>query len=93
MSVSKDSERGTYSVRCRHKDWIGESKKKTKRGFETEKEVRKWEYEFLKGMEGAPTMLSSEFYEVYVEDTTASSCDYEESPTARNTRAQGKLSF
>ena len=69
MSVSKDPKRGTYYVQCRYKDWTGESKKKTKRGFKTEKEARNWEYEFLKRMEGAPTMLFSEFYEVYAEDT------------------------
>ena len=60
MSVSKDRERGTFYVQCRYKDWTGEPKKKTKRGFKTEKEARKWEYEFLKRMEGAPTMLFSE---------------------------------
>lgn len=69
MSVSKDPKRGTYYVQCRYKDWAGESKKKTKRGFKTEKEARQWEYEFMKRMEGAPTMLFSEFYEVYAEDT------------------------
>lgn len=69
MSVSKDTERGTFYVQCRYRDWTGEPKKKTKRGFKTEKEARQWEYEFLKRMEGAPTMLFSEFYEVYAEDT------------------------
>ena len=39
MSASKDSERGTFYVQCRYRDWTGESKKKTKRGFKTEKEV------------------------------------------------------
>ena len=68
MSVSKDRERGTFYVQCRYKDWTGEPKKKTKRGFKTEKEARKWEYEFLKRMEGAPTMLFSEFYQVYAAD-------------------------
>lgn len=69
MSVSKDPERGTFYVQCRYRDWTGESKKKTKRGFKTEKEARKWEFEFLKRMEGAPTMLFSDFYEVFAEDT------------------------
>lgn len=68
MSVSKDPECGTFYIQCRHKDRTGERKKKTKRSFKTEKEARKWEYEFLKRMEGAPTMLFSEFYRVYAED-------------------------
>lgn len=67
MSVSKDPERGTFYAQCRYKDWTGEPKKKTKRGFKTEKEARKWEYEFLKRMGGAPTMLFSEFYQVYAD--------------------------
>lgn len=67
MSASKDRERGTFYVQCRYKDWTGEPKKKTKRGFKTEKEAHKWEYEFLKRMESAPTMLFSEFYHVYAE--------------------------
>ena len=41
MSVSRDPERGTFYVQCRYKDWTGEPKKKTKRGFKTEKEARK----------------------------------------------------
>lgn len=69
MSVSKDPERGTYYMQCRYKDWTSEPKRKTKRGFKTEKEAHQWEYEFLKRMEGAPTMLFSDFYGVYAEDT------------------------
>lgn len=69
MPVSKDPECGTYYVQHRYKDLTGESKKKTKRGFKTEKEARKWEFEFLKRTEGAPTMLFSEFYKVYARDT------------------------
>lgn len=69
MSVSKDPERGTYYMQCRYKDWTSEPKRKTKCGFKTEKEAHQWEYEFLKRMEGAPTMLFSDFYGVYAEDT------------------------
>lgn len=82
MSVSKDPKRGTYYVQCRYKDWTGESKKKTKCGFKIEKEARNWEYELLKRMEGAPTMLFSEFYEVYAENTKMRLCR-----TTRETKA------
>lgn len=37
--------------------------------YKAYKEARNWEYEFLKRMEGAPTMLFSEFYAVYAEGT------------------------
>lgn len=33
MLISKDHERGTYYVQCYYRDWTGERKKKTKRGF------------------------------------------------------------
>ncbi|RNL39787.1 Arm DNA-binding domain-containing protein [Paraeggerthella hongkongensis] len=33
MSVRKGPERGTYYVRCWYRDWWGNRKKKTKRGF------------------------------------------------------------
>lgn len=68
MTVSKDKERGTYYVQVRYNDWPGKRCKKTKRGFKTEREARKWEREFLARIEGALTMLFEDFYEVYKED-------------------------
>lgn len=41
MSVSKDPEREAFYAQRRYRDWTGESKKKTKREFKTEKEARK----------------------------------------------------
>lgn len=60
--VTKDPEWGAYYVQCRYKDWAGEFEKKAKHGTETEKETRKWEYEFLKRVESVRSMLISEFY-------------------------------
>ena len=37
MSISKDHERGIYYAQCYYRDWTGECKKKTKRGFKTKK--------------------------------------------------------
>lgn len=52
MSVSKDQERGTFYVQCWYKDWQGQRKKKTKRGFKTRKAAAAWEVDFLRQMEG-----------------------------------------
>lgn len=47
MSVTKDPERGTWTMYCRYKDWQGNTKEKRKRGFRTKKEAQKYENEFL----------------------------------------------
>lgn len=68
MSISKDHERGTYYVQCYYRDWTGERKKKTKRGFKTKKAAAAWEVDFLRQMEGTPDMTLNAFYELYKKD-------------------------
>lgn len=68
MSISKDHERGTYYVQCYYRDWTGERKKKTKRGFKTKKAAAAWEVDFLRQMEGTPDMTLNAFYELYKND-------------------------
>ena len=68
MSVSKDTERGTYYVQCWYRDWTGQRKKKTKRGFKTKKAAAAWEVDFLRQMEGTPDMTLNAFYELYQRD-------------------------
>lgn len=68
MSISKDHERGTYYVQCYYRDWTGERKKKTKRGFKTKKAAAAWEADFLRQMEGTPDMTLNAFYELYKND-------------------------
>lgn len=69
MSVSKDLERGTYYAQCCYKDWMGEPKKKTKRGFKAKKEVRQWESSSSSAWRLPPCHAIFEFYEVSAEDT------------------------
>lgn len=69
MSVSKDTQRGTYYVQCWYKDWQGQRRKKTKRGFKTRKAAAAWEVEFLRQMEGTPDMTLIAFYDLYRADT------------------------
>ncbi|MDI9590218.1 MAG: site-specific integrase [Acidobacteriota bacterium] len=68
MSVSEDKARGTWYVQCRYKDWTGQPKKKTKRGFATKKAALAWEREFLARINGTPDMTMREFYCIYEED-------------------------
>lgn len=69
MSVSKDTQRGTFYVQCWYKDWQGQRKKKTKRGFKTRKAAAAWEVDFLRQMEGTPDMTLNAFYDLYRADT------------------------
>lgn len=46
MTVKKE-DNGTWSVRCWYRDWRGDRKQKTKRGFLKQKDAKQWEREFL----------------------------------------------
>lgn len=46
MLAYKDSERNTWFIRCSYKDYKGDYKKTTKRGFSTKKEALEWERQF-----------------------------------------------
>ncbi len=64
MGVYKDK-KGRWFVATRYKNWSGETKQKTKRGFMTKREALVWEREFLSKNEGNLDMTFSSFYEVY----------------------------
>ena len=64
MGVYKDK-KGKWFVSTRYKNWSGETKQKTKRGFLTKREALVWEREFLAKKEGSLDMTFSSFYEVY----------------------------
>ena len=68
MSVSKDERRGTWTVQCWYRDWRGERHKKTRRGFATKSEAKRWEQTFLARCEGTPSMTLSEFFKLYEDD-------------------------
>ena len=68
MSVSRDERRGTWTVQCWYRDWKGERHKKTRRGFTTKSEAKKWEQAFLARCEGTPSMTLSEFFVLYEDD-------------------------
>lgn len=68
MLISKDHERGIYYVQCYYRDWTGERKKKTKRGFKTKKAAMAWEVDFLRQRGGTPDMTLNAFYELYKRD-------------------------
>ena len=68
MPAYKDSKRNTWCAKFNYKNWQGETKFKTKRGFTTKREALEFEREFKLHVAGNLDMSFSEFCEVYRED-------------------------
>lgn len=71
MPVYKDNKTGTWFVKRRYKDWTGEVRHLTKRGFALKREAAEWEAEFMQRQESALDMSFATFYKVYKEDIGA----------------------
>lgn len=68
MTAYKDEKRGTWSANFRYKDWRGESKQKSKRGFRTKREAEVWGHSFKKRMSKAASMEFSLACNIYLSD-------------------------
>lgn len=68
MTAYKDEKRGTWFANFRYKDWRGESKQKSKRGFRTKREAQAWERDFKKKMSRAASMEFSLACDIYLKD-------------------------
>lgn len=67
-SASKDPKTGKWFVQFRYTDWTGETKKTTKRGFDTKKEAEEWLRNFLTAKAADVDMLFGSLVELYFED-------------------------
>ena len=67
MSVRMEPN-GTWTAQVRYRDYNGDSRHKTKRGFKLEEEARAWEDEFSSDAEGSVDSTFAAFYEVYEAD-------------------------
>ncbi len=68
MPAYKDEKRGTWYIFCYYRDWQGNNKGKTKRGFPTKKEALAWEREFLQSKAADLNMCFESFAELYLKD-------------------------
>jgi len=68
MPVYKDDKRGTWYVKFNHRNWKGEVKWVTKRGFKTRREAVQWERDFEMREDGSLDMTFAEFIKVYRAD-------------------------
>ena len=67
MPVYKDKN-GKWKVTYRYKDWTGQTKQTTKRGFSTTREAVAWEREQHLKMKSSLDMTFSSFVELYIAD-------------------------
>lgn len=68
MSVSKDTNKETWTVYARYTDWQGKVKILHKRGFKTKREALEYEREYLLKKVKDVNMGFSQFVESYLED-------------------------
>lgn len=68
MSAFKDTERNTWYTKFGYRNWKGEKKWVTKRGFATKREAVQYEREFLAKQDGNLDMTFADFVEVYQRD-------------------------
>ena len=68
MGAYKDKERNTWYASFYYRDWNGENKKKTKRGFATKKEALEFENEFIMMRSSSVNIPLSVFFKMYEQD-------------------------
>lgn len=70
MPAYKDSSKNTWTAKFKHKNWLGEVKWVTKRGFSTKREALQYERDFLARLSGNLDMTFADFVQVYLQDRT-----------------------
>ena len=68
MAVIKNQKTGMWEVRTYYKDWTGERKQKTKRGFAKKSEALEWERNFKLKEDQIISMTFGSFVEIYLKD-------------------------
>lgn len=69
MPAYKDNKKGTWYVKCRYKDWTGNTRWCTKRGFSTKRDALSWEREFQSQRAGDIDMDFASFVKLYQENS------------------------
>lgn len=68
MPVYRDEIHKTYYVKFGYKDWKGEYRQTTKRGFALARDAKKYETAFKEKLAGQPNMTLKSLYEKYIAD-------------------------
>lgn len=67
-SATKDPKTGKWLVQFRYTDWTGQSKKTTKRGFDTKREAEEWLRNFLTAKAADVDMTFGNLVDLYFDD-------------------------
>ena len=70
MSAYKDKKTGKWYCFFYYRDWLGDNKGKTKRGFETKRDALEWERNFKQTQQRDLDMAFESFVDLYYEDLT-----------------------
>lgn len=68
MSVYKDTERNTWTVEIRYKDYTGKDRRKKKRGFKLKRDAENWERDFISQQAAQPDMTFDALCDLYIKD-------------------------
>ena len=68
MPAYKDEKKGTWYIKLKYKDWMGERKSVTKRGFPTKRDALQWERDFFDQKSAGPDISFDNFVKVYLKD-------------------------
>ena len=68
MRARKNLKTGKWDIQYIYKDWLGDRKKSTKRGFSTKREAEEWVRDFLATKQANLDMYFKDFLEIYYED-------------------------
>ena len=71
MPVYQNEKSKTWYVKCYYKDWKGENRPHTKRGFERKSDALAYEREFKLKKAHSTDMMFSDFIEIYERDCLA----------------------
>ena len=71
MPAYKEKDRNTWTVKIKHKNWSGQIKWVTKRGFATKREALQYERDFLTRQSGNLDMSFADFLQSYREERGA----------------------
>lgn len=68
LKAQKEGTTGKWKIQYRYKDWQGNVKKSTKRGFNTKREAEEWLRSFLATQQSDFDMKFEDFLKLYYED-------------------------
>jgi len=68
MPAYKDQKTGNWYIFFYYRDWQGDNKGKTKRGFKTKRDALEWEREFKQRQSANLDMTFESFVKIYTED-------------------------